>query len=51
VLFSPKHPVLRGTVERAKEIFDSLECAELIKEAFEKREIKRFTFGEEEKRL
>ena len=51
VLFSPKHPVLRGTVERANEIFASLECAELIKEAFEKREIKRFTFGEEEKRL
>ena len=51
VLFSPKHPVLRGTVERANEIFASLECADLIKEAFEKREIKRFTFGEEEKRL
>ena len=51
VLFSPKHPVLRGTVERANEIFDSLECENLIREAFEKREIKRFTFGEEEKRL
>ena len=51
VLFSPKHPVLRGTVERANEIFDSLECENLIREAFEKSEIKRFTFGEEEKRL
>ena len=40
VLFSPRHPVLRSTVEEAKKIYESLEVDELVKEAFEKREIK-----------
>ena len=39
VLFSPKHPVLRGTIEEAEEIYKNLEIDDLIKEAFEKREI------------
>lgn len=43
VLFAPKHPVLRGTIEEAQRIYDSLEVDELIKEAFEKREVKTFT--------
>mgnify|MGYP002624018555 FL=1 len=43
VLFSPKHPVLRATVEEAEEIYASLEVDELIQKSFEEREIKRFT--------
>lgn len=42
VLFSPKHPVLRASVEEATKIFESLEVQELLNEAYEKREIKRF---------
>ena len=42
VLFSPKHPVLRAPLEEAKEIFNSLEVEELLKEAFENRELKRY---------
>ena len=42
VLFSPKHPVLRASVEEAAKIFDSLDIADLLNEAYEKREIKRF---------
>ena len=47
VLFSPKHPVLRGTTEQAEEIYKSLEIDDLINEAYEKRDVKRFTFGKE----
>ena len=47
VLFSPKHPVLRGTIEQAEEIYKSLEIDDLINEAYEKRDVKRFTFGKE----
>ena len=43
VLFSPKHPVLRATIEEAEEIYASLEVDELIQQAFEKREIKHFS--------
>lgn len=42
VLFSPKHPVLHASAEEAKRIYETLEVDELIKEAFEKREIKRY---------
>lgn len=48
VLFSPKHPVLKGTVEEAEKIYQSLEIDELIKQAFDNRVIKSFTFGKEE---
>ena len=34
VLFSPRHPVLRARVEEAKEIYESLQVEDLIKEAF-----------------
>lgn len=47
VLFSPKHPVLRGTIEQAEEIYKSLEIDELINTAYETRNVKRFTLGEE----
>lgn len=40
VLFSPRHPVLRSSVEDARKIYESLEVDELIKEAYERREIK-----------
>lgn len=39
VLFSPKHPVLRGTVEQAEEIYKSLEVDDLIEKSYKEREI------------
>lgn len=47
VLFSPRHPVLRGTEEQAEEIYKSLEVDDLINEAYNNREIVKLTFGEE----
>lgn len=47
VLFSPRHPVLRGQVEDAVKIYNDLEIDELIKKAYEEREIIKLTFGEE----
>ncbi len=47
VLFSPKHPVLRGRIEDAERIFKEIDADALIKESFEKREIKRFELGKE----
>ena len=47
VLFSPRHPVLRGTVEQAEEIYKSLEVDDLINEAYNNREIVKLTFDEE----
>ncbi|MCQ2591536.1 MAG: tRNA 4-thiouridine(8) synthase ThiI [Treponema sp.] len=47
VLFSPRHPVLRGTVEQAEEIYKSLEVDDLIFKAYEDREIVKLTFNEE----
>ncbi len=43
VLFSPKHPVLKASVENAASLFEKLNAGELLKEAFEKREIKTFS--------
>lgn len=45
VLFSPRHPVLRGRIEDAERIYREIGCEELIKEAFEKREVKRYFCG------
>lgn len=42
VLFSPKHPVLRASIEEAFEIYKNLEIEELLNKAFEDRELKRF---------
>ena len=47
VLFSPRHPVLRGTVSEAEEIYKALEVDELIKKAYDDREIVKLTFGNE----
>lgn len=42
VLFSPKHPVLRASVEEAQRLYKELDAEELIQAAFDKREHKRF---------
>ena len=42
VLFSPRHPVLHADLAEAKRIYASLEAEELIRAAYEQREIKRF---------
>ena len=43
VLFSPRHPVLRAKVEEVQKLYENLEIDELIREAYEKREIRRFS--------
>lgn len=45
VLFSPRHPVLRASVEEAQEIYKNLGVDEMIKKAFDERVIKRFEVG------
>ncbi len=47
VLFSPRHPVLRGKPEEAEEIYKKLEVDELIKKAYSEREIVKLTFDGE----
>lgn len=42
VLFSPRHPILRGTVEEANKIYESLEIDDLIKKAVETRDMKKY---------
>ena len=49
VLFSPKHPVLRGTVEQAEEIYKALEVDDLIVKAYKEREIYKLTLSEARK--
>ncbi|MCI6663764.1 MAG: tRNA 4-thiouridine(8) synthase ThiI [Spirochaetia bacterium] len=46
VLFSPKHPVLRASVEEAQRLYQELDAEELIQAAFNKREHKRFSVQE-----
>ena len=43
VLFSPKHPVLKASIENASALFEQLNADTLIQEAFEKREVKTFS--------
>ena len=43
VLFSPKHPVLRGRIEDAERIFSEMDCEVLLQEAFDKRDVKKFS--------
>lgn len=45
VLFSPRHPVLRGRIEDAERIYTEIGCEGLIKEAFEKRSVKHYFCG------
>ena len=47
VLFSPKHPVLRGRIEDAERIYKEMDIDSLIQEAFEKRDVKHFFCGKE----
>ena len=47
VLFSPRHPVLRGTPEQADEIYASLDVDELIEKSYKEREIIKLTFNGE----
>ena len=47
VLFSPRHPVLRGTPDEAEDIYKSLEVDELIEKAYNEREIVKLTFENE----
>ena len=47
VLFSPRHPVLRGTPEAAEDIYKELEVDDLIEKAYNEREIVKLTFGSE----
>ena len=42
VLFSPKHPVLKADLQEALDIYNALAIEDLIQEAFESREHKRF---------
>lgn len=47
VLFAPKHPVLRGTVEEAYALYEKLDCEALIEKAVCEHEIKDFFASEE----
>ena len=47
VLLTPKHPILRATVEEAKAIYDSMQIDELVQKAFEDRKIMRFSLRDE----
>ena len=47
VLFSPRHPVLRGKIEDAESIYNELNIDDLIKKAYEEREIIKLTFNGE----
>ncbi len=42
VLFSPRHPILRASIEEAKEIYNKINPDELIKKAFEQRVVKHY---------
>ncbi len=43
VLFSPKHPVLKASVEEAQRLYQELEVEELIQAAYDQREHKKFS--------
>ncbi len=47
VLFSPRHPVLRGTAGKAEEIYRKLDVDGMIEDAYRNRTIKKFTFAGE----
>lgn len=42
VLFSPRHPILHATVDEARKVYESLGVDDMIREAFEKRTVKRY---------
>ena len=47
VLFSPRHPVLRGQAEDAEEIYKNLEVDDLIEKSYREREIVKLTINNE----
>lgn len=47
VLFSPRHPVLRSSVEDAKKIYDQMQIDDLVQKAFDERKIIHFSIQEE----
>lgn len=49
VLFSPKHPVLRGRIEDAEKIYTEMQIDDLIKKSYEERIIKKFNCSSESK--
>ncbi len=48
VLFSPKHPVLRGRIEDAEKIYNDMQIDELIQQAYDGRVIKKFVCNNKE---
>ncbi len=46
VLFSPRHPILRATVDEAKKIYEGLEVDDLIKKSFDERKILHYSLSE-----
>ncbi len=42
-LFSPKHPIIHARITEALKLYNDLECEDLLLQAFENREVKRFT--------
>lgn len=46
VLFSPLHPILRGTVEEAGTLYEALELGALLEEAIQGRSIEKCAFGQ-----
>jgi len=43
VLFSPKHPILKASVEEAQEVYKKLEIDDMIQKAFDERVVKHFS--------
>lgn len=44
VIFSPKHPILRASLEEATALYEGLELGPFLEEAFEGREVERFGY-------
>ena len=47
VLFSPKHPVLRASVDEAKKIFSAMQIEPLLQKSYDEHVIKNFRLGKE----
>ncbi len=47
VLFSPKHPVLRASVDEAKRIFDAMQIDSILQKSYDEHVVKNFRLGKE----
>ena len=47
VLFSPKHPVLRASVDEAKKIFDAMQIDSILQKSYDEHVVKNFRLGKE----